>query len=84
MYKALSVISSEMTKAKTLTEKPYRAKITDSISKINKLLGVKEQKDLLDSLASENTLTMLMADCLQTKVKNLHSKEILMMEKEFQ
>ena len=24
-----------------------------------------------------------MAECLQTKVKNLHSKEILMMEKEF-
>ncbi len=38
----------------------------------------------MDALISENNLTSLIADFMQTKVKNLHSKEILLMEKEFQ
>jgi hypothetical protein len=38
----------------------------------------------LDNLVSENNLTTLIADVMQTKVKTLHSKEILLMEKEFQ
>jgi len=46
-------------------------------------LSEKDQKERIEALIQENNLSSLMADCLQKKVKNLHSKEILMMEKEF-
>lgn len=36
-----------------------------------------------DAIIHENNLSSIMNECLQKKLKNLHQKEILNMEKEF-
>lgn len=52
-------------------------------NKLKQVLGGPAQLENIDNQIQENNLSVVMADCMQTKVKNMHNKEILNMEREF-
>ena len=65
-------------------DKPLKSKLQGLATKIKTITGGSECLDKLDSLIQENNLQGLMQECLQAKVKNMHQREILNLEREFQ
>lgn len=66
-----------------MPEKQYKQRVTDLSNKLKQLIGGPEAATRYDPLIQENNLSAIMQECLQTKVRNMHQREILTMEKEY-
>ncbi|CDW72136.1 UNKNOWN [Stylonychia lemnae] len=60
-----------------------KKKLAELANRMKQIIGGPEFSEKFDSLIQDNNLQGIMQECLQTKVKNTHQKEILSLEKGF-